>query len=501
MANRLLVLFTALALGVGTAAAQDARSVLQAASTAMGASNLKSIQYSGTGWAGNMGQSFAPNDDWPRVEVTSYSRTIDYEARSSKEEVIRRQGSYPPRGGGAGFPIQTEQRQNGMVSGGYAWNMNPQNMPVAQTAAVELRRLEIWLTPHGFLKAALGANATAVSREEAGKMVTNVSFTLMGKYRVNGTINDQNLVQYVQTWIPNPVVGDMLWESRYENYRDFGGVKFPSRIHHHQGDTREVWLDRGHNVLEVNVSNVQANVSGSALPVPDSVRQAPAPAVRVASQKLAEGVWFLAGGSHNSLAVEFRDFVTVVDAPLNEERSLAVMAEVAKLVPNKPIRYVVNTHHHFDHSGGLRTYAAEGATIITHEGNRDFYERILFSPAPRTLEPDRFSLAPREPTIESVNSKYVVSDGTRTLDLYPVLGLNHNGTMLIAYFPKEKIVVNADMYTPPAPGTPPPATPPPNAVVLYNNIKRLNLDVAQIAPIHGQVGSMADFVKFVGKTE
>jgi glyoxylase-like metal-dependent hydrolase (beta-lactamase superfamily II) len=175
-----------------------------------------------------------------------------------------------------------------------------------------------------------------------------------------------------------------------------------------------------------------------------------------------------------------------------------VIAEVKKLIPNKPIRYVVMTHHHFDHSGGLRTYAVEGATILAREETRPFLQRTLFSPKPRTVQPDRFALAPREPRIETVGEKYVVSDGTRNLELHPVQGLNHAGTMLLVYFPKEKIVVNADLYSPPAQGAQPPANPSANSIVFYNNIKRLKLDVAQIAPIHGRVGAMDEFERLVG---
>jgi glyoxylase-like metal-dependent hydrolase (beta-lactamase superfamily II) len=230
---------------------------------------------------------------------------------------------------------------------------------------------------------------------------------------------------------------------------------------------------------------------------------APVPAVRVESQKLADGVWLLGGGSHNSVAVEFRDFVTVVEAPLNEDRSLAVIAEVSRLIPKKPIRYLVNTHHHFDHSGGTRTYVAYGAAIVTHQANREFYEKVLFSPAPRALQPDRlFALNPdavRDPVFETVNQKYVISDGTRTLDVYPVQGLNHAATMLIAYLGKERILINADLYSPPAAGAQPPATPTPSMVTLNQNIQRLRLDVGQHVPIHGRVGTMDEFLKIVGK--
>ena len=67
------------------------------------------------------------------------------------------------------------------------------------------------------------------------------------------------------------------------------------------------------------------------------------------TQKIADGVWFLAGGSHNSVLVEYPTYLAMIEAPLDEARSLAVISEARKLAPNKPIKYLINTHHHFDH--------------------------------------------------------------------------------------------------------------------------------------------------------
>jgi glyoxylase-like metal-dependent hydrolase (beta-lactamase superfamily II) len=213
----------------------------------------------------------------------------------------------------------------------------------------------------------------------------------------------------------------------------------------------------------------------------------------------------IAGGSHNSILVEFRDFVTVVEAPQNEDRSIAVIAEVQRLTPNKPIQYVVNTHHHFDHAGGLRTYVAQGATVVTHEANRDFYQNVFFYPHARTQQPDRLSkLYPwfagnRDRSIQTLNAKYTLSDGVRTMDVHPLQGLDHNANMLVVYLPTEKILINADLYAPPAPG----AQPPPvnqSMITLRNNIRRLRLDVARHVPIHGIPGSHDEFVRIVGNS-
>jgi glyoxylase-like metal-dependent hydrolase (beta-lactamase superfamily II) len=315
-----------------------------------------------------------------------------------------------------------------------------------------------------------------------------------------GQINAANELEGVQTRVPNAVLGDMLYEVRYTVYKDFAGVKFPTVMHYHNGNR---YLDFGHDVMEVRVNDVKPNFAAPPLPVPDAVRTATVAPPRVESQRLAEGVWLIGGGSHNSVAVEFRDFVAVVEAPQNEARSIAVINEVTKLVPNKNIRYVVNTHHHFDHSGGLRTYLAHGAIVLTHQANKDFLEDVMFYPVPRYLDPDRFSTfymrtangAP--PMIETVDQKYVLSDGKRTLELHPVTNLNHAGTMLLAYLPTERILINADLYTPAAAGQPAPAVTP-NMTVLNRNIQRLKLDVAQHVPIHGRVGTHADFLKVVG---
>ena len=184
---------------------------------------------------------------------------------------------------------------------------------------------------------------------------------------------------------------------------------------------------------------------------------------------------------------------------MNEERSLAVIGEVNKLIPNKPIKFVVNTHHHWDHLGGIRTYVHEGATIITHEGNRPYYQEVLRA-RPWVLQPDRYSLFPPEEwsegyIFETVREKYILGDATGTVELYRVEGLAHALNMLIAYFPKEKIVVQADLYNPQA------AAPNVSTRTFYQNLQRLKLDVTTIVGIHGNPGPMSQFVQLMSKSQ
>jgi len=296
------VLAALLGLMAGTASAQavkDVRSILETCLNAMGGANLKTIQYSGNGWSSRIGQTYALAEDWPRYEVTGYTRMIDYDAKWSREDYTRRQGTYPL----LGRPPMPEEHVTAILSGTYAWDMQG-SKPIPLTRLyldgvpyADLRQLELVITPHGFVKAALAAkDATAITLpivgpsdaglSQNGRKVTIVSFT-MGKYRINGTINDKNLVEVTDTWFPNPVYGDMDYEMRYTKYKNFDGLQFPTLVHVHQGDPR---LNPAHNYYEYNVTGVKANVPVTTMPVPDVVRTATATPVRVESQKLAAGV-------------------------------------------------------------------------------------------------------------------------------------------------------------------------------------------------------------------
>src|ERR1700693_31465 len=186
MKTRLGLLIAVSALIAGPAVAQDAKTILQAADKAIGASQVNSIQFTGKGRFAYLGQNFTPNDDWNRVDLQSYVQTIDYPSKSLKEDQVRVQGNNPRIGGGAGFPIVGEQRANTLVSGNYAWTLNAQGQAQAQNEQAETRQLFIAVSPHGFIKAALADPNVSESEREfvgTGRTLHVIGFTTMGKYR------------------------------------------------------------------------------------------------------------------------------------------------------------------------------------------------------------------------------------------------------------------------------------------------------------------------------
>jgi hypothetical protein len=468
-------------LAPGTALAQNTVAVITRAETAMG--NVQSVRYEGTGRMGAVGMNWNPTGPWHFTRLDRYVRTIDYAARSSREDITRNQENPPMLGGEA--PFVDEIREGRHVSGLYAWNQPAAGSPPSEAAvarpavaAAAERQLQIWLTPHGFLKAAAKHHATVQTKRDGGKPVTVLTFAA-GVHRFVGTIDSRNLVTKVQAWIPNAVLGDMPVDTTYSDYKAFGRMHFPTHIVQEQG---------GHVTLDLTVASAQANPANAADEAPEAARTTTLPPVQVITEKLGEGIWLLRPG-HNSVLVEFKDYVVVIEAPEEEPRSQAVIAEVKKLVPNKPIRYVMNTHHHFDHSGGLRTYVAEGAAVITHEGNKAFYEWAWKQP--RTLEPDDLAKHPREATFVTYKTKYVLTDGTRSLEVHLTVGDNHDEFLSFAYLPKEKILVEADDWSDWY------ATP--LSLPLWNNLlgnlQRLKLDVETLVPLHGKAASMTEWLK------
>jgi glyoxylase-like metal-dependent hydrolase (beta-lactamase superfamily II) len=203
------------------------------------------------------------------------------------------------------------------------------------------------------------------------------------------------------------------------------------------------------------------------------------------------------------LAVEFADHIVLFEpGPQNEARAQAIIAETKKVIPNKPIRYGVISHHHFDHTSGLPAVVAEGITIVTPAVNKAFLETALS--APRTLAPDSLSKSGRKPVVEGfAGDKRVFTDATRTFEIHVIKGLPHADGLVIGYLPKERILVYADMFNLPPAAAPVPDPPVVGTMVFADNLDRLKLDVDRILSVHSlnpdRLTSVADIKASLGR--
>ena len=448
---------------------------LQQIADALDVSTTKTFQFTGNGSMYALGQSTSPVAPWPRYFVKSFTRVYDFTAGAMRDDIVRMSAEPPAVG--------PEQPLVNVVSGELAWNVaGKESVPRLWEASERAHQLVI--SPHGLLRAAFANNATVTKKTVEGRPIVVISFTDRGKHKVTAYVNDQNAIERVESSYGHPVVGDIKVVTYYGPYRDFAGVKFPTKVIQYQD---------GSVTLDLTVTAVRANPPVD-VQVPENIRNNP---TVVKSDKAGDGLWYITGGSAHSVLVEMKDYLIVVEGPHGEQRSTAVIAEVKKLVPNKPIKYLVNTHHHFDHAAGIRTYAAEGVTIVTHEVNRPYFERAALNSW--NLEPDRLAKSKKKPVFQTMGDNMVLTDGTRSVELYQILNNTHHDGIVMAYLRKEKVLIEADAFTPGPAGAEPPKVPNPFSVALEANVRRLNIDVDQILPLHGRMVPYSELLAAIGK--
>ena len=438
-----------------TASAQEANAVIAEASRAIGATNLTSITYSGNAAQGNFGQSRTITFGVTSTSIRNYTRTIDF--ATSRARITG--DTIPP--GARGAPPPPPGTLDQTIAADSPWVLQHQ----------------VWVTPWGFLRGAAANHATVRTQKIDGEPYRVVTWMTAQKapsglpYKVVGYINDSNLVERVETWIDHPVLGDEHREFFYSDYRDFGGVSAPLRM-----TQKQVGMETfvaAIATVRANPADLTALLTVPARPGSTPPVAPPAPSAAT-SEKLADGVYRITGG-YVSMAVEFRDFIVVLEGGQSEARGLAVLAETKRLFPTKRIRYVVNTHPHFDHASGLAPFAADGITILADDNAKYFLGAALGTP--RTLVGDALAKSKKKAKIEGVIEKQVLTDGVRTLELHHVAGLEHSDSMLIAYLPKEKILFCADFRLPSG-------QPDPSVETLRENVERLQLDVERVVMVH-----------------
>ena len=484
--KKLAVVAICLASLCASAMAQDAKTVIANAQKALG--DVKSITYSGSAkdvafqqCGSNAADMNCRGTHDPMRPINNYVRVIDLTAPASRATGATNN----PAGGGATQPMP----------GTFFQNITTQQTDVAQPWG---NSIEFYITPWGFLKGAAANNATVSKKKVDGKNYTVLTWSptvkaASGKsYSINGYIDDKNMVDRVETWLGDNIMGDMHILATYSGWKDFGGAMAPTKI----VQTRGEWP-----FFEVNVTSAKANPPDVATLVPAPAgrggggpRGAP-PAMVVTSEKLGDGLYRLTtgAGSYDSVIVEFKDYIMMLEAGQSIARGEAYIAETKKLIPNKPIRYVMNTHPHSDHTGGLPALVEEGAIIITQKNNEAFLDKALNTP--RTLLDDSLAKNPKKAKFETVAEKKVYSDGTRTVEMYHIPPAPHSNGLIIAYIPTEKVLFQGDFSVNPGE----PANDHVKALVPV--LEKLNLDFDRYINVHASAATQhkADVWKAVGK--
>jgi glyoxylase-like metal-dependent hydrolase (beta-lactamase superfamily II) len=449
--------------GVVAAQAPTFADVRTAALKAMGGpvtDIVARLEYRGAGWDACLGQAWKVTEGWARWELQEYRRVIDYPAATSLQTARRRAAMDRERIGGCGAqPDAAFAPQQTSIGASASW----------------ADQLPIWLTPHGFL--ALGAQSAPVVERAGSGFKVAIPLTRAGiRYTLNGYYDRDYLLERIETWIDDPVYGDMKVEARFDDYRDFGGVRYPASMVHRQG---------GFTTLDLRIGSVVPNTEASAEAPSRATGQRPpaaAPAAEPPYYEIADGI-FVFGGAYQGVAVEFADFCVLIDGMQSDARVRELIRLTRDAIPNKPIRYAVNTHSHFDHAAGLRLLAAEGAIVLTHETNRAFFERTLNVPRTLTLE----RTPARAVIVQGVRNRHEISDASgQSIELHALQGGLHAADMLIAYLPRARAVVESDLLQPwinPVFGGGR-KVPHPYLVYLFQELERLNIDYQQFVPIH-----------------
>ena len=400
-------------------------------------------------------------------------------------------------------PTRTIQGLDGTV----AFNINPTNQNATPAFGNQGtgRRLEYLRHPLTLVRAALGPEAKlSNSRTEGGERMLDIAISDLPPLTLAISATTK-LPTRIFEMVDNNLFGDTLQAIEFTDYKMVNGLQLPTLFTNWQ-DKREIGQIRiNRTTLDGDVGNLAAPQSvtaaqqagGGGAGRGGGGRGGLTPPGNPA-QELAKGLWRVTGTTHHSLIVEFNDHLMVVEAN-NPERVRAVWARAKELRPNKPITQLIVTHHHFDHTGGVREAVALGVNeIITHQYNVNFITEIL--KRPHKINPDALAKMGtfKMPKITAIGDSGAVKDSSMTVNLYHLLDNTHADTNLLIYFPASKILTQVDVYMPNdarhiIEGEPLGHAPWNRNVM--ENIKHRKIQVDTHAPLHGDVVPWSKFVE------
>jgi glyoxylase-like metal-dependent hydrolase (beta-lactamase superfamily II) len=291
------------------------------------------------------------------------------------------------------------------------------------------------------------------------------------------------------------MLGDVPSQYLLADYRDVSGVKLPHTITIRKGN-------QPYSEVRFSSASIDDAASDSLFAIPDSANAEVDTAIQagdyspIAITKIGDGVYFARAYSHNSMVVEFPTWLAVVEAAYTDAQSATLVRALNAQFPGKPIRYAIVTHHHFDHTGGVRGLAAAGATILVEKGHEPMLRTIVDSP--HTNPPDALEMARKggkAGALEVYEGTKVLSDGPQTLELYPIRGNPHVDPKVLAYAPRARALFQSDIFIP---GVGAPAGP--EAAHLLKSIQDLKLRVDSNVGGHGAVAPFGELVKAVAAT-
>jgi len=472
--TRFPALLVALTMAGCSQATPEQQIVNDAAEALGGADRIRAVKtfvVEGDGTQYNLGQDVTPDASGQTFAVTEARYAVDVAGGRTRFEFTRRPNfTY--------FQGPQPQRLVQGLDGAVAYNVAASGAAARAPEAVATeRRMGFLHHPITAVRAALDPMATVSNPHTMGTESMVDVTTPAGVMFMLAIDTTTKLPTRVTSRIDNTNLGDMVMETRFADYQDAGGLQSPARF--------TMRLDE-FTTAEYTVAKQTIDGDAGDLAAPaDAMKATPPPPPTVAVEELAPGIWYLAGGSHHSVLVEFADHMTLIEAPQSDARALAVIARAREVNPKKPLTELVNSHHHFDHSGGIRAAIAEGLTIITHQGNVALFENM--ATRPHTIVPDALAKSPKPAMIKGISEDTTLSDSTRTIQLLPYSG-PHTQTMLMAYFPRERVLVEADVYNPGGQVFM-------FAAPLLEELKKRNLRIDRMVPLHAKVAPYAQFVK------